>query len=378
MPYYEMFIGMALLLMNLVKIIHSHGRNCKGELRVRRSEITLKRFSLCMRFTCTLNCNCSEWKDGVYRWKSSSEVELSPGKFIPTLDVLYAIAITITPNSMAHSDQLFSAMLITPPSRNILKKIINVLVDPYLRKEKDRLISETCDKIRLSGVSPILCMGVGHSSARNSQAATLAAACGSLLVFTLTDTMSNAWAKEALLVGKALSKAIDEQKLDVSMVEIDDNHQNAGLITACRRVNGPEEMRDEPVKCAIDVFHAVKSLGKNAMKLSAEHLKKLDVYFKDCCTKEVDASAVVDLLDKALVKKADVFFHDILEFFSSCGAEEWRDASNCPVSMNTFAKERKVLDVQYNGTVWDPVITAWNSTMKVTKAIQHEGIQHEG
>lgn len=38
--------------------------------------------------------------------------------------------------------------------------------------------------------------------------------------------------------------------------------------------------------------------------------------------------------------------------------------------MNTFAKERKVLDVQHNGAVWDPVITAWNSTMKVTKVIK--------
>ena len=161
---------------------------------------------------------------------------------------------------------------------------------------------------RLSGVSPILCIDVGHSSARNSQAATLAAACGCLLVFTLTDTMINAWAKEALLVGKALSKAIDEEKLDVSIVEIDDNQQNAGLITACRRVNGSEEMRNEPAKCAIEVFHAVKLLGKNAMKLSAEYLKKLDVYFEDCCKKEIDASTVVDLLDKALLKKRKYSF----------------------------------------------------------------------
>lgn len=58
-PYFEVFIGMALLLMNLVKTIHSHGRTCKGELRVRRSKITLKRFSLQMRFTCSLSCNCS-------------------------------------------------------------------------------------------------------------------------------------------------------------------------------------------------------------------------------------------------------------------------------------------------------------------------------
>lgn len=58
---------------------------------------------------------------------------------------------------------------------------------------------------------------------RNSEAATLAAACGSLLVFTLTDTINNAWAKEALLVGRPLSKALDEEKLDLAMVEIDDS-----------------------------------------------------------------------------------------------------------------------------------------------------------
>ena len=92
-------------------------------------------------------------------------------------------------------------------------------------------------------------------------------------------------------------------------------------------------MRDEPVKLAIDVFHAVKSLGMNAMKLSAEHLKKYDLYFKDCCKKELNVTAVVDLLDTALVKKAGVSFRDILESFSSCGAEGWRDASNSTHSL---------------------------------------------
>ena len=58
--------------------------------------------------------------------------------------------------------------------------------------EKDRLVKEACRTIRDSGVSPVLCMDVGHSSARNSQAATLDAASGNVLLFTLTDTKTNA------------------------------------------------------------------------------------------------------------------------------------------------------------------------------------------
>ena len=117
----------------------------------------------------------------------------------------------MTPNTMAHSDRLFTSMMLTPPSRNLLKEIIRVVIDPYLIGEKTRLITEACSNIRHSDSSPILCMDVGYSSARNSQAATLAAACGNVLLFTFTDTVTNAWLKETALLERALDFAINTE-----------------------------------------------------------------------------------------------------------------------------------------------------------------------
>ena len=66
----------------------------------------------------------------------------------------------MTPNTMAHSDQLFTSMMLTSPSRNLLKDIIRLVVDPYLIGEKARLVQEGCRRIRDSDSSPILCMDV--------------------------------------------------------------------------------------------------------------------------------------------------------------------------------------------------------------------------
>ena len=38
--------------------------------------------------------------------------------------ILYALGVCMTPNMMAHADKLLSAMLLTLPSRNLLKEII--------------------------------------------------------------------------------------------------------------------------------------------------------------------------------------------------------------------------------------------------------------
>jgi hypothetical protein len=167
-------------------------------------------------------------------------------------------------------------MLLNPPSRNLLKDMMKLVVDPYLIDKKRRLISAACDELRVMNNSTILCMDVGHSSARNSQAATLAAASGNLLLFTLTDTHTNAWLKESAVVTRALEFAIKAKCLDISTVEIDDNSKNALLISSFKRPNGPEGFLDETVKVAIDVFHAAKALGKNAIKISKEHLSILE------------------------------------------------------------------------------------------------------
>ena len=235
-PFFEFFVGMSENIISLMRSTNSHGQACKGSLIFRRCEVTTRRLTLTVRCMCSLGKSCQFWPSGVFKWQSTSDMKISTTRTVPVTDVLYALGVCMTPNTMAHSDQLFTSMMLTPPSRNLLKEIIRLVVDPYLIGEKARLIKEACRSIRDADSSPILCMDVGHSSARKSQAATLAAACGNVLLFTLTDTATNAWLKETALVERALDFAINTEKLDVYIVEIDDNTKNASLITSYSRV----------------------------------------------------------------------------------------------------------------------------------------------
>lgn len=166
-------------------------------------------------------------------------------------------------------------------------------------------------------------MDVGHSSARNSQAATLAAASGNVLLFTLTDTTTNAWLKETVLVERALDFAINEEKLDVSMVEIDDNAKNASIISSFTRVNGPGESINEPVRAGIDVFHAAKAMGKHVIKLTADNASILEKFFKPLCnsTQGLDVADINNRMNEMLLSKSNDFFSDIKGVFANFGAD---------------------------------------------------------
>ena len=269
-PFFEFFIGMSENLIALMRSMNSHGQTCPGSLHFRRSEIITRRLALKVRCTCSLVKECKAWDSGVFRWQSTSDIKISPTRSVPIPDLLYALGVCMTPNTMAHADQLFTAMMLTPPSRSLLKDIVKLVVDPYLINEKNCLIQGACRGIRESGASPILCMDVGHSSARNSQAATLAAASGNVLLFTLTDTKTNAWLKETALAERALEYAIVSEKVDVCMIEVDDNAKNASILSSYKRVNGPTKSINEPVRAGIDVFHAAKAMGKHVVKITAE------------------------------------------------------------------------------------------------------------
>ena len=52
----------------------------------------------------------------------------------------------MTPNMMAHADKLLSAMLLTLPSRNLLKEIIKTVIDPYLVGEKTASLERLAKK----------------------------------------------------------------------------------------------------------------------------------------------------------------------------------------------------------------------------------------
>ena len=361
-PYWEFFIGMADNLISVMRAMNSHGKLCGGEIYFRRLDVTTKRFSLKVKCTCSYDKQCQQWENGIFKWQSSSDIRFSDTASYPVPDVLYALGVSMTPNTMAHSDQLLSSMLLTPPSRMLLKEIIRVVVDPYLFLKKSSIISMACDQLRSLGTSPILCMDVGHSSARNSQAATLAAASGNLLLFTLTDTKTNAWLKESALVTRALEFAIDEAKLDISSVEIDDNAKNALLISSFTRVNGPDETKSEPVRAAIDVFHAAKSLGKNALKISKDHLIVLEKMLQPMCTKNIDVPQILNKITRKIREKSDAYFTEINGTFSekSFGSDIWKFISASPDSMKEFATNNKLMEIASDSIYWETVITKWN------------------
>ena len=360
-PSFEFFIGMAENIVSLMRSMNDHGHQCKGSLYFRRCNVTTRRLSLTIRCSCSMGKECNLWDSGVFRWQSTSEINISPTKSAPIPDVLYTLGVYLTPNTMAHADPLFSAMLLTPPNRNLLKEIIKWIVDPYLVREKERIVGEACRHIRESGISPVLCMDVGHSSAGNSQAATLAAASGNVLLFTLTDTKTNAWLKETALVERALDFAITTEKLDVCMIEIDDNAKNASIITSYKRVNGPPECRDETVQAGIDVFHAAKAMGKHVIKITGENLAVMEKFFKPLCQKDCEVALVTARVNEMMLTKMNAFFSEIITTFSTYGATAWREASDTPASMRVFAERNNLIDLTDNHTYWQPVVSAWNS-----------------
>jgi hypothetical protein len=133
-PFFELFIGMSENIIALIRTMSSHGQSCKGSIHFRRGEITTKRLALSVRCSCSLRKKCTSWDTGSFRWQSTSDIKISPVRSVPIPDLLYALAVCMTPNTMAHADQLFSAMMMTPPSRNLLKDIIKLVVDPYLKR----------------------------------------------------------------------------------------------------------------------------------------------------------------------------------------------------------------------------------------------------
>lgn len=359
-PFFEFFIGVSESIVELMKAMNDHGHRCKGNLHFRRSQVITRRLALSVRCQCSLGKLCPVLPFGDFKWQSTPDISITPTKSVPVPDVLYALGVCMTPNTMAHADQLFSAMLLTPPSRNLLKEIIRTVIDPYLVSEKQRIVEAACREIRDSGLSPILCMDVGHSSARNSQAATLAAASGNVLLFTMTDTKTNAWLKETALVERALDYAIIHEKLDVCMVEIDDNAKNASIISSYTRVNGPEPCRTEAVKAGIDVFHAAKAMGKHIIKITAENVLTMEKFFKPLCQNGCLASEVVGRVNDLMVAKSNLFFNDMTAIFSDYGAKEWKAASESPSTMREFAVTNHLYDITENSSYWEPVVAAWN------------------
>ena len=226
-------MGTSMKIISLIKTIH--GRSCPGNIVIRRSSVFLKRLTLHVTVNCSLKCGCGFWDQGLYKWTSSGTIFLPQSTrtaYVP--DVLYAVACYMTPTTKAHSEQFFSTMLLTPPSRNMLNDLVKSFVMPYLLSEKERLITVRCDELKSLGEGIIVNLDVGYTGARKAQCATIMVGSGSRALFSRVDTDNGAWLKEGLLVSLALDEAINQRKLDIVAVEIDDNAANKKKLKAAK------------------------------------------------------------------------------------------------------------------------------------------------
>ena len=226
-------MGTSMKIISLIKTIH--GRSCPGNIVIRRSSVFLKRLTLHVTVNCSLKCGCGFWDQGLYKWTSSGTIFLPQSTrtaYVP--DVLYAVACYMTPTTKAHSGQFFSTMLLTPPSRNMLNDLVKSFVMPYLLSEKERLITVRCDELKSLGEGIIVNLDVGYTGARKAQCATIMVGSGSRALFSRVDTDNGAWLKEGLLVSLTLDEAINQRKLDIVAVEIDDNAANKKKLKAAK------------------------------------------------------------------------------------------------------------------------------------------------
>jgi hypothetical protein len=194
--------------------------------------------------------------------------------------------------------------------------------------EKEKMISSRFEELKSLNEGIIVNMDVGYTGARKAQCATIMVGSGSRAIFSRTDTDNGAWLKKGLLVSLALNEAINERKLDIVAVEIDDNAFNKKKIESYKRVNGPVEYSQEIVKGLNDVFHAAKCMGRQAIKTVTEQLeskiKPLTVL--DNGNWELDIELLNPLL-ASLEQNFQSYFDDINETFNSIGENEWVEAN---------------------------------------------------
>ena len=364
-PFHENYIGTSLKTVSLIKSIHNHGKNCQGNIFIRRSGVFLKRLSLQVTINCSEKSNCAIWEKGIFKWISSGTIKIpNTNRVAQVPDVLYSLACYITPTTKAHAEQFFSTMLLTPPSRNMLNDLVKSFVKPYLIQEKEKIISNRCEEIRALKEGIIVNMDVGYTGARKAQCATIMVGSGSRALFSRTDTENGAWLKEGLLVSIALNEAINERKLDIVAVEIDDNAANKKKIENCKRINGPIEFRQETVKGLNDVFHAAKSMGRQAIKIVSLFTQQLESKIKPLTVShgsnwDFEGELLIPILS-SLESNFQLYFNDINEKFEHIGANEWVQASTSATGMQELAVILKLVDETINHEYWAPIVEVWN------------------
>lgn len=147
-------------------------------------------------------------------------------------------------------------------------------------------------------------------------------------------------------------------------------------IKSYKRVNGPLEYSQQTVKGLNDVFHAAKSMGRQALKITSAFTEELKSKIKPLTASQPADWMMEDLLQPLLLTSEENFqyyFHDISEKFDSMGAKEWIGANSTKTSMQEFANKLNLVDGTINYEFWVPIVVVWNN-LKPPSAIDAENI----
>ena len=131
-------------------------------------------------------------------------------------------------------------------------------------------------------------------------------------------------------------------------------------------MNGPQEYMEENVKGLNDVFHAAKSMGRQAVKIVSLFVEQITSKVKPLTViLPPDVNLQGTLLNSLLTGLAanfNSYSYDIKEKFINIGATEWISANNSISGMQDFAKRMQQVDCTIDFTFWGPLVHVWNET----------------
>ena len=115
-----------------------------------------------------------------------------------------------------------------------------------------------------------------------------------------------------------------------------------------------------------DVFHAAKSMGRQAVKIVSLFVEQIISKVKPLTvTLHPDVNLKATLLTSLSIELAanfDSYFLDIKERFSNVGATEWISANSSISGMQDFAKGMQQVDSTVDFVFWSPLVDVWNDT----------------
>jgi hypothetical protein len=137
------------------------------------------------------------------------------------------------------------------------------------------------------------------------------------------------------------------------------------------------EFQQETVKGLNDVFHAAKSMSRQAIKivsLFAQHLvtKMKPLTVRQSSNWKVDSELLLPILFD-IESNFKLYFSDINDKFEHIGAKEWIEANSSVRSMQAFANKLNLVDETISHDYWNPVVEIW-SKYKPSSSIQVDNI----